>query len=157
MSSTSNSSQRNAISTISGWDDTLFGLQDAAEWATYGQQFYLFKRGCQVHGKTNCTAACTNGTLIFSNDAGGVNVNAMYTFQNCLVYPNISDLLSTGSLSKSDRNNAMDFGIHNETATVTSIRNTVGHCFQDYCRDNITCGKDWNKTEGGYWPLVRNF
>ena len=151
---------QNSVSIINNADTGFFSLQDAAGWAGswtdwghYEAIFRLFESGCRLaNGTRDCTTACSSsGPEIFGD--GVVNPNAMYTLQNCLVYPNISDLLSTDSLTDDARQVALDFGIvaRNET-NISAIYSPVRQCFQDFCSTNHSyCGDFWNQNNAWDW------
>lgn len=138
-----------------------FGFQDALVGAIYppAAEIYgnaslndstllLNDEGCldpvssEIH---NCTKACLNATAIWKDE------NAMFTLQNCLVYPVISRMLAAGNLSATAQQTAKEYNIANETLIdLTQIIAPVKNCIDQVCEDG-TCLTVYEGEYGGVY------
>ena len=91
----------------------------------------FYGHGCHSEDEKskNCTAACTNATLVFGSPD---------TFQNCILYPSIYYLVSNNSLADGSLANAnkFDIGKANITSNISTI---LSKCFSSYCNVTSSC------------------
>lgn len=96
---------------------------DFAIWDTTPN--YLYDAGCVVNGYKNCTEACQDPTVIWSN---------VHTLRNCLAYPTISMLYGNGSLDNRSTQIAQDFGIlPSPGLDLSTIIDPINTCTMQYC------------------------
>ena len=92
----------------------------------------LVRNGCaQGDGSKNCTAACQNMTQVFTS---------MDTFQNCLAFPTINNILSTANTTNEYRELAREYGITGEDPNSSfGVVNQITSCLASYCSDSSKC------------------
>ncbi len=126
---------------------TAYGLIESSENSTDKTStedwLMLYSHGClSDSGIWNCTEACQDVNQIFSS---------IYTLQNCVAFPQISSLLTNGSLTETARSNALkaaiDEGSYNASDTVYHV---ISECFQAWCDQHSDCAKDHNRPERCY-------
>lgn len=98
----------------------------------------LYRNACGHHH--NCTESCQNASIIFSS---------MEDLHNCIMYPTISSIVSTGNLSQKGLEVANFFGITGDRdeniITTSKIKQTVNGCMDDYCNSMAhACRKNIN-------------
>lgn len=92
----------------------------------------LYSNGCrQPDGSVNCTAACLLPNTTFGD---------MYTLQNCVVYPRISESLAANNATDQAELIANQFGIVGDLSIRNLIHNTTYDCLSDLCGTITTPG-----------------
>ena len=135
--------------------DRPFGFQDAwyealspstvfPDWRGMGNTLVINERGCSIGvGQHNCTQACLDPRMVWQDQS------AMYTMQNCMLYPVISSMLSKDSLSDKATTQAEQYGFLNSTAVdLSTIIHVISSCVDDYCSGNDCL--PWNPATAGY-------
>ena len=92
----------------------------------------LVEGGClQQDNTTDCGIACTNLTQVFSDAR---------TFQNCLAFPTITEILSTVAISEDYEKNASHYGITaaKDNTTASSVKNNILNCLAGYYNATFT-------------------
>lgn len=86
----------------------------------------LYESGCTTHGQLNCTLACQDPGTVWSSP---------YAIHNCLAYPTIAALLSSGNLTDDAAAIASAYGILPDTdsAITISITHTMATCASSAC------------------------
>ena len=97
---------------------TLYGIQNAANTFQYNSGLSLLEDGCPDEGR--CAVDCADIDHIFSSPA---------TFQNCLAYTTISQLIANETATPSDLALAHKYSID---GTLTDIAKSVGDCLQGF-------------------------
>ena len=95
---------------------------------------YLFTDACQqTDGTHNCSASCSNLTMMFEN---------LETLHNCMVYPAVAFQYANNDLSGPATEIAQNLGIaKNHTNSSTSIiTKSIQSCLTVYCSDDVAKG-----------------
>ena len=92
----------------------------------------LTQGGCaQEDGSKNCSAACGNMTQVFSS---------MDTFQNCLAFPTINNILSSVDTTDEYKDLAREYGITGEDTNASfGVVDQISTCLASYCSDSSNC------------------
>ncbi len=104
----------------------------------------FFSAGCLVKNTSNCTAACQNASLIFTNP---------YTMQNCMVLASLgrTEFDSTGSLTPLQnhtfsphsvtiaKNFSIDLADPGFPSSALRVNKTISECLQQYCNNENGC------------------
>ena len=138
----------------SSYNSPIFSFEDALDVFTFGYDpsateynypsIILFSAGCLVNNKSlNCTAACRDPSLIFTNP---------YTLQNCMVLGSLAltTLNASGFLTLLDQllsplsvEVATNFSIHlkdpNFPTFSSDVNATISKCLQQYCNISGNC------------------
>lgn len=103
----------------------------------------LYPYGCITdRGILNCTEACQDVNQIFLS---------AQTLQNCIVFPQISSLLASGSLTKEARAIAIKAGIDEDSYNMSdTIFKTTTGCLQGWCHQINNCDRVHSKLERCY-------
>ena len=110
-------------------------LQAAAAIFSFYNGTSLAPNGCflgeRLYSERNCTIACQNLTHVFGSAE---------TFQNCLSYPTINQLVIGANLTAEDIDTASSYGIHGSQPTLAAdtVQNTA-RCLAGYCASSKTC------------------
>ena len=119
-------------------------LQDAFDLSEIiSQEIGVFPGACNVAGSQNCTASCSNASMMFGE---------LEIFHNCLVYPAVAQLYVNGSLS--DPHLADSLGIQNQSQpmqTANNITTTIYTCLSSYCREDEQCTSDLQRFNAFYY------
>ena len=107
-------------------------LQVAAAAYSLSNGTALAVGGCsQQDGTNNCAAACTDLTQVFSD---------VRTFQNCLAFPTITQILSTINVTDEFKSTAAAYGIAmTDNVTTFNVKENIGKCLAGYCNSSPTC------------------
>lgn len=138
-----------AVSDAFGWNASEFAGSPAHESDTV----FLWESGCKIGDAWNCTAACVDSSQ--GLDMVWNTTNAMFTLQNCLLYP-ILVSASTQSLLVQDPPGLLEkYGIDtNNTLVAGPASNATAYfpvlesCVQEFCveiagRQEPSCSP-WN-------------
>ena len=129
-------------------------LSDLASQSREG--YYLWLKGCRTpSGTHDCTAACMDPKETFAS---------LYTLSNCVAYPYISMLISSGDLSPTAMTYANQFNIiGNYTFDPTAISELQENCFMEYyndtsnkCQGSVLDLPSWSPCDECSFPVAVN-
>lgn len=138
----------------------LFGFHDALAGAIYppaasiyaqydldSSTLLLNDRGCldATSQRHDCTKACQDPAAVWRDE------NAMFTMQNCMVYPVISIMLLDGNLSANALDTIEEYNILSASSIdLDRIVSPIQDCIDQFCKDGNNCGLNQSGTEGAY-------